>query len=413
MKEPSVNSSSSYIVTFSEDLSPLGGLSQKLTEKEIGLMAELLDKSAYDSEVKENKPKNPVMNRKNRHGTKRSRKMEKNDDDVDAIRHSRKHYMANQKRKMKKNRENSPFTSDGDITELVNFENVKRAIALRRHNHKSVNSLNLRYDSNTKSIIQKKNEKSYEDADESTLNRTRRVRSIHDNSVSDYVIEFVEEEEDKAKKEPNKTENEEYEKEDDMGDLSYYEPVELETIRPFRHKFHKKNSYKKNPRKKSATKKILKLDLNGNLLFKDDGDDIQNTKFSSENEPDEMSGSGSYAIELNNENENDGLFKPSKNDGLFKPSKNDGLFNPSFGWKDHDIFETTETISTTTDGKINVKGGKRRHKNRQGINRRKTKKINQSYMARYKNKVSYFLFIHFESIFTKGPLHISILCILF
>lgn len=375
MKEPGVNSSSSYIVVFSEDLSPLEDANQKLTQKEISIMVDLLEKSTYKSEAKENKGRNIVDDtyKRNRHGRRKLKKIEINDDEVDAIRHGKKHNnnIMNQKRKIKKNHyhEYTPSVGNGDISELVNFENVKKAIALRRHNHKSVNSLNLRYDSNTKSIIQKKTEKSYDDDEEPALNRTRRVRSIHDNSVSDYVIEFVEEEEDKAKKEPNKSENEEYEKENDMGDLSYYEPDvfldELAIPRSYRHKFHKKNSHEEY----NIMKEIFKTDKNDNTDLKDDEDDVKNAKISPESD---FSGSGSYAIDSNNEN-----------DGINE-------------WEEI----STETIFETTESsRSNEMGDKRRHKNHLGINRRKTKK-NKS--AIKNNNVSFFrLFISNLILFLK------------
>ncbi|XP_077300421.1 uncharacterized protein LOC143921140 isoform X2 [Arctopsyche grandis] len=238
LKEPEVNISSSYLMIFSEDASasidaPFN--MQKLNDNQINILAEMLENASVDRKLSKNQIK------KNNRKTKKTSYEEIGR--TESIRHGRKYYgnikSNNDRINKKRNRTHQPVKSlgGGDISELVDYDNVKKMIATRRHNHKSVNSLNLRYDTATKSIVQKKATKLEED--EAQQNRTRRVRSIYDN----YIIEFTGDED---TPEPTTAEDlikaVEYEKEDDMGDLSYYEPDVYmhETLIPpsYRHKYH-------------------------------------------------------------------------------------------------------------------------------------------------------------------------------
>lgn len=238
LKEPEANISSSYLMIFSEDASASNEIPsnmQKLNDVQINILAEMLENALLDKKTSKNPKK------------KNNRKSKKTSYEeigrTEPIRHGRKYFGNNKsdddRINKKRNRTHRPVKrlDGGDISELVNFDNVNKMTAIRRHNHKSVNSLSLRYDTATKSIVQKKATKL--DEDEAQQNRTRRTRSVNDN----YIIEFSG---DDDNPESTTTENlkkaVEYEKEDDMGDLLYYRPGTYipETLIPpnYRHKYH-------------------------------------------------------------------------------------------------------------------------------------------------------------------------------
>lgn len=199
--------SSSFIVAFLDDstTTDLAAQDVVLNSKHVEIMSELFKNAANNV-----KGKNSTMERGKR-GSKRIMKdIEESLRAGEHIRHSKKYY----KRKLQ------PKATPGeeDISELLDFDMVKTVKqvrrALRRHNHKSINGLNVRYDSVTKSVVETKSNSANDVKD-------RKKRSVSDDDLNDYIKEFKD---DNNLLEDKPTTEREFDKEDDMGDLTYYEP---------------------------------------------------------------------------------------------------------------------------------------------------------------------------------------------
>lgn len=258
---------SSFIVVYSEDNLIRDGFAQnqsgkQMSQQQMQIMSELLEKAGSNQGGKliYDKSKTSTENNKQFRGF-----------ESDPIRHEKKYYRESHAADKKKdfysndigvNSDNLNANSNevlspgnGDIIELLDYDRVRQVNKLRRHNHKTINSLSLRYDTDTKKVVQKKqrksrqfNPKSEEEQrkkrnDYSTRNggeqshsklfisneanveagtRFRRAAdgdSDMDQSFNDDRGKFINEENDGSKSYNEKTK--EFDSEDDMGDLSY------------------------------------------------------------------------------------------------------------------------------------------------------------------------------------------------
>lgn len=258
---------SSFIVVYSEDNLGRDGSAQspsgkQMSQQQMQIMSELLEKAGSNQGgiLMNDKSKQSKANIKKFRGF-----------ESDPIRHEKKYYR--ESHAARRDRNGAVYSDDfagnlkgssnevlspgnGDIIELLDYDRVRQVNKLRRHNHKTINSLSLRYDTDMKKVVQRKLRKSRHfnpkpqeqrrkgnefsgrnngeqsnskffvsnEPKASSGSRSRAKRSTDDGSdidqsFSDYHGNVIIEENYGSK--PNNEKVKEFDSEDDMGDLSY------------------------------------------------------------------------------------------------------------------------------------------------------------------------------------------------